>query len=464
MIKVRREGTNQKNILEIIFTGNFDYVFPQLKQMLVDLDKETEKLSKFEEASLSFRKGKNKKKYHAFIGSFGAWVHELQRDYFENQNIMIVIPEVKQKALPKRQQALLDQYQTEQNNEIQALINKDLPHYITYKHIDYTAKIYWQNIKNRISKIIEIERKKNHIQKYWWLGTIFIAFGLGRYWLELIGYIKNGVLAILAVLGLYGGYVQYDNYQQQMLFDQYIAEAQKCPKDLACVVPPLTQAYKMDIAQKPENRQILDGLNVKVLQPLVKNFNETTTQKQAQQKPLTDQEKALQNTLSQLSQIRRKLKNSLSAEEYFALGNQYAYSNPSLAIQFYDSAIVKNPNDADTYNNRGVLYNTIQKYDLALIDYNKAIQLNPNYANAYNNRGILYSLQEKEKRALALIDYNKAIQLNPNDGSSYSNRAIIKIIINDFKGACADAQKAKSLGYKKAYLEAFIKQYCPNQD
>ena len=47
----------------------------------------------------------------------------------------------------------------------------------------------------------------------------------------------------------------------------------------------------------------------------------------------------------------------------------------------------------------------------AMSDYNKAIEINPNYAEAYNNRGIIYDKQGNFTQAMS--DYNKAIEINP---------------------------------------------------
>ncbi|MEA5536897.1 tetratricopeptide repeat-containing serine protease family protein, partial [Crocosphaera sp. XPORK-15E] len=91
-----------------------------------------------------------------------------------------------------------------------------------------------------------------------------------------------------------------------------------------------------------------------------------------------------------------------------------------LAESDYTKAIALNPNDANAYNNRGNLYYDLQKWDLAESDYTKAISLNPNDADAYYNRGNLYS--DLQKWDLAESDYTKAIALNPNDANAYNNR------------------------------------------
>ena len=45
------------------------------------------------------------------------------------------------------------------------------------------------------------------------------------------------------------------------------------------------------------------------------------------------------------------------------------------------------------------------------MDFTKAIEINPNYANAYYNRSIMFAM--KGERDLSNSDYTKAIKLDP---------------------------------------------------
>jgi tetratricopeptide (TPR) repeat protein/S1-C subfamily serine protease len=90
------------------------------------------------------------------------------------------------------------------------------------------------------------------------------------------------------------------------------------------------------------------------------------------------------------------------------------------ALDSYNQAITLKPDHPWNYNNRGILYDDQEKWDLALADYNQAIALNPKLALAYNNRGNLYD--DQEKWDLALADYNQAIVLNPKSADAYYNR------------------------------------------
>jgi tetratricopeptide (TPR) repeat protein len=82
-----------------------------------------------------------------------------------------------------------------------------------------------------------------------------------------------------------------------------------------------------------------------------------------------------------------------------------------------------------------------------LADYNKAIELNSNYAEAYNNRGIVYEYQEKWD--LALADYTQAIKLNPNYADAYINRGFVYLELRDINKAREDFQRAAELYFTK---------------
>jgi tetratricopeptide (TPR) repeat protein len=110
------------------------------------------------------------------------------------------------------------------------------------------------------------------------------------------------------------------------------------------------------------------------------------------------------------------------------------------------------PNDERAYNNRGIAYVGLQKYEKAIVDYNKAIELDPHYATAYNNRGIAYGKLQKYKDAI--VDYNNAIELNPSYANAYNNRGNAYIRLQQHENAISDFNRVIELApdHATAYI------------
>ena len=81
------------------------------------------------------------------------------------------------------------------------------------------------------------------------------------------------------------------------------------------------------------------------------------------------------------------------------------------------------PDRADSYFNRGLVYQGLEQYIKAINDYTKAIRLNPYDTATYNNRGYsYYNLGQYEE---ALKNYAKAIKLDPTNQTALNNRKIL---------------------------------------
>ena len=117
-----------------------------------------------------------------------------------------------------------------------------------------------------------------------------------------------------------------------------------------------------------------------------------------------------------------------------------------------------------TYNSKEdialeYLYRGIEKVNKnnkkgAIADFTTAIELDPNNAEIYYNRGMLYAYEDDYA---AISDFSKAIKLNPNEvyGSYYWNRGVSKLNLDDNKGALSDLSKAIS-GNSKGVVMDFI--------
>ncbi|MFM7788129.1 MAG: tetratricopeptide repeat protein, partial [Microcystis panniformis] len=71
-------------------------------------------------------------------------------------------------------------------------------------------------------------------------------------------------------------------------------------------------------------------------------------------------------------------------------------------------------------------YHNQQKYELALADYTNAIDINPNYAEAYANRGVLYAeLKQTEK---AKIDRQQAARIFYQQNNMATYEQVMQIL------------------------------------
>jgi tetratricopeptide (TPR) repeat protein len=106
-------------------------------------------------------------------------------------------------------------------------------------------------------------------------------------------------------------------------------------------------------------------------------------------------------------------------------------------IAVHDEMIYRDLENAEAYNDRGILYAKLGEFKQAIMDYNQAISIDPKSARAFNDRGIAYrNLGEYEQ---ALADYNKAIALDPKFAEAYGNRGVFYFVVEEYRD-CAQAR------------------------
>jgi tetratricopeptide (TPR) repeat protein len=117
--------------------------------------------------------------------------------------------------------------------------------------------------------------------------------------------------------------------------------------------------------------------------------------------------------------------------------------NFDAAIEAYSDAIVRNPNFAEAYNNRGLANYLAGHPTDALADLNRALSLRPNYVNAITNRAI--ARFDQGDYATVIADATRAIELDPNDDSAFMFRGNAYQREGDYTRALADWLKANSI-------------------
>ena len=126
--------------------------------------------------------------------------------------------------------------------------------------------------------------------------------------------------------------------------------------------------------------------------------------------------------------------------------------------KLYSTTIDLNPTCWMAYNNRGIIYASLDRDQYAIEDFNHAIRLKPDDAEFYNNRGAAYGKLSQYKRAIE--DFNETIRLRPDYANAYYNRATAYIQQGNKEPGCRDAQKACELGNCAILELAKVKGFC----
>jgi lipoprotein NlpI len=119
-----------------------------------------------------------------------------------------------------------------------------------------------------------------------------------------------------------------------------------------------------------------------------------------------------------------------------------------------DEAILKSPQSAANYNNRGFEYRNKGDTDRALTDFNKAIELNPKYSIALNNRANVY--RDRGDSAQALAEYGKAVEFDPKYQLAYFNRGLVYFFSGNPDKALADINQPSELDPKDATFALWV--------
>jgi len=89
------------------------------------------------------------------------------------------------------------------------------------------------------------------------------------------------------------------------------------------------------------------------------------------------------------------------------------------AIDYYQAALAKKPNNAAIYNKIGIAELLMQRWQESRKNFEHAIKADPQYSDAYNNLGVIFYIGKKYGKAIDR--YNKAIHLRDDAASYYSN-------------------------------------------
>ncbi|MDA8886399.1 tetratricopeptide repeat protein [Bacteroidia bacterium] len=102
---------------------------------------------------------------------------------------------------------------------------------------------------------------------------------------------------------------------------------------------------------------------------------------------------------------------SQTANDYYRMASKkFNEMNFIGASVDYTKAIYLSPDAAALYNNRGLCYAKLEKWEKAELDFAKSIELDPSYKQALFNMGNMFSA--KLEYELAVLNYDKALALD----------------------------------------------------
>ena len=113
------------------------------------------------------------------------------------------------------------------------------------------------------------------------------------------------------------------------------------------------------------------------------------------------------------------------------------------AITDYTNAIELDPEYAEAYNYRGIVYLSNGDVDNAITDYTAAIELYQEFTEAYKDRATAYFVNSDFGNAIT--DYTKAIQLDPDDTNIYNYRGLAHFRNSEIDKAIDDLSRAIQL-------------------
>jgi len=113
------------------------------------------------------------------------------------------------------------------------------------------------------------------------------------------------------------------------------------------------------------------------------------------------------------------------------------------AIGNFDEAIRLNPDDAQSHNIRGNVWDELGVFERALADYDDAIRIDSNNPAVFHDRAILW--QRQGALDTALVDLDRAIRFSFSDPNMYCDRGLVWYQKGRHERAIADFNQAMKL-------------------
>ena len=293
---------------------------------------------------------------------------------------------------------------------------KPLKLFIAYAHED-------ESFKDELTKRLEPLKQKNEI-KVWHDGELVLGY---KYPEAIDRHLKNADVVLYLVSA------------------DSLASIE-CNKEIASALDNQKRFVPIILRECDWKRHEVSGSSIADFPALPKDS-----------KPIDSWEKkdeAWQNVIDGLRKILDSAEEQKDTHQstLFELGNaKYMLGALDEALANYNKAIELEPDFAEAYASRGILFRKLEQYDKAEKDLTKLIELEPNLAAAYTSRGdLLLEIRQYDK---AEKDLAKAIELKPDLAVAYVSYGNLLCKLEQYKKAEANYNKAIEL--KPDFAEAY---------
>jgi tetratricopeptide (TPR) repeat protein/predicted AlkP superfamily phosphohydrolase/phosphomutase len=130
-------------------------------------------------------------------------------------------------------------------------------------------------------------------------------------------------------------------------------------------------------------------------------------------------------------------------EAWLLLANLAIQEGSEVAERYFLKAVSIDPNDTETLNGLGLLYDGMGRWEEAIEQYRRVIMVDPDYEKAYNNIGVIFQRQGRLEEAGVMFE--RAIEADPDFSGSYNNLGIVR----QEQGDLAGAEQAYRIGLER---------------
>ncbi|MDL2308469.1 tetratricopeptide repeat protein [Bacteroidales bacterium OttesenSCG-928-B11] len=129
---------------------------------------------------------------------------------------------------------------------------------------------------------------------------------------------------------------------------------------------------------------------------------------------------------------------------FLELGYFYQQKLDPIAINYYNNALMVDPNNVEINYNLAVLYTDLGSYEKAIDHYNIILQINPNHKFALNNLGYVM-LEYEEKYDDAVAYFTKVLELDSLFSPAICNRGLAFMQLQQYDNARQDFLYCRSI-------------------